>query len=78
MRVNGSKFIRNFARMKALASKGEKIVVVSRDEEFVFELTKRRTWQGALKGKVRIVGDILSTGIEWEASKGIIVHSTKP
>lgn len=28
-----------------------------------------QTWQGALKGEVRITGDPKSTGLEWEASK---------
>jgi antitoxin (DNA-binding transcriptional repressor) of toxin-antitoxin stability system len=27
---------------------------------------------GALKGKIRIHGDVFSTGLEWDASKGII------
>ena len=27
---------------------------------------------GALKGKIRIHGDVLSTGLEWDAGKGII------
>lgn len=29
-----------------------------------------KTWQNALKGKARIGGDIFTTGLEWEASRG--------
>jgi hypothetical protein len=55
--------------MKAKAASGEIVTIVSGGQEFVFQAVKPRTWQGALKGKVKIKGDIFSTGLEWEASK---------
>jgi hypothetical protein len=71
MKVTSREFQRNFARMKALASQGETIRIVSSAEEFIFQAVKvkPRTWQGALKGKAKIVGNIFNTGIEWNASK---------
>lgn len=55
--------------MKAAAVKGETVTIISDGQEFIFRAAKSRTWQGALKGKMKIKGDIFSTGIEWEASK---------
>ena len=55
--------------MKEKAAAGETVTVVSDGQEFIFRAAKSRTWQGALKGKGKIKGDIFSTGIEWEASK---------
>ena len=55
--------------MKEKAASGETVTVVSGSQEFIFRAAKPRTWQGALKGKVKIKGDIFSTGLEWEASK---------
>jgi len=57
--------------MKEKAAQGETITIVSDGQEFIFSAAKPRTWQGALKGtgKIKIKGDIFSTGIEWEASK---------
>jgi len=69
MRVTSRDFQREFARMKAKAKSGEAIYVTSGAEEFVFQAVKPKTWQGALKGKGRITGDIFSTGLEWEASR---------
>lgn len=55
--------------MKATAAGGETVTVISGGQEFTFQAVKPRTWQGALKGKVRIKGDIFSTGVEWEATR---------
>jgi hypothetical protein len=69
MTVNSREFQRDFARMKAKAASGETVTIISEGQEFIFRAAKPRTWQGALKGKGKIKGDIFSTGIEWEASK---------
>lgn len=69
MTVNSRNFLRNFAQMKAKASAGETVIVESRGEKSIFKAVKRRTWQGALKGKVRITGNIFSTGVEWDAMR---------
>ena len=69
MKVNSREFQRDFARMKATAAGGETVTVITGGQEFTFQAVKPRTWQGALKGKVRIKGDIFSTGIEWEETK---------
>jgi len=55
--------------MRARAKAGEAIFITSGAEEFVFQAVKPRTWQGALRGKARIKGDLFGTGIEWEASR---------
>ena len=55
--------------MKAKAKSGEAIFISSGSEEFVFQVVKPKTWQGALKGKAKIKGDLFSTGLEWEASR---------
>ena len=69
MKVSSRDFQRDFARMKAKAKTGEAVYVTSGAEEFVFQAVKPKTWQGALKGKAKIVGDIFRTGLEWEASR---------
>lgn len=69
MRTTSRDFQRDFARMKARARSGEAIYISSGPEEFVFQVVKPRTWQGALRGKGQIKGDLFSTGIEWEASR---------
>ena len=69
MRVTSRAFQRDFARMKAKAARGETVTIVSEGQEFIFRAVKPRTWQGALKGKVKIKGDLFSTGLSWEASK---------
>ena len=69
MKVTSREFQRDFARMKAIASGGEEVVISSNGQEFVFQALKPKTWQGAMKGKMRIKGDIFSTGIEWDAFK---------
>jgi hypothetical protein len=68
MKVTSREFQRDFARMKAKAVAGERIQIVSGGEEFVFEAVKARSWQGALRGKGKIKGDLFSTGAEWESS----------
>jgi hypothetical protein len=68
MKVNSRDFQRDFARMKATAAAGEAVYIVSAGEQFVFQAVKPKTWQGALKGKARIMGNLLSTGLAWEAS----------
>jgi hypothetical protein len=69
MKVTSRNFQRNFARMKAKAAAGETVYVISEGKQFVFQAVKPKTWQGALKGKAEITGDIFSTGLEWETSK---------
>jgi hypothetical protein len=69
MKVTSRDFQRDFARMKAKAANGEIVHIVSGGEEFIFQAVKAPTWQGALKGKVKIKGDLFSTGLEWEAAK---------
>lgn len=69
MEVTSRDFQRDFARMKSRARSGEPIVVTSGAEKFVFQAMKPSTWQGALKGKARIRGDLFGTGIEWEAAR---------
>lgn len=68
MKVSSREFQRDFARMRETASRGEAVYVVSATEQFVFKRVQPATWQGALKGKVKIKGDLLSTGLKWEAS----------
>lgn len=55
--------------MKEKAANGETVIIVSGKQQFTFQSARPRTWQGALKGKGKITGDLFSTGIEWEASK---------
>jgi hypothetical protein len=69
MKVNSRDFQRDFARMKAKAAAGETVYVVSDGEQFVFQAVKPITWQGALKGKAKISGDLFSTGLDWETSR---------
>lgn len=69
MKVNSREFQRDFARMKAKAAAGETVHIVSDGEQFIFQAVKPKTWQGALKGKARITGDLFSTGLAWETSK---------
>ena len=69
MKVTARDFQRDFARMKAQAAAGKPVYVVSGGCEFVFQVVKPKSWQGALKGKARIKGDLFSTGLTWEASR---------
>jgi hypothetical protein len=69
MKVNSREFQRDFARMKAKAAAGETVHIISDGEQFIFQAVKPKTWQGALKGKAKITGDLFSTGLAWETSK---------
>ena len=69
MRITSRAFQRNFAQMKANASAGEKVTIVSGSQEYLFQAIPRKTWQGALKGKGKVKGDLFSTGLPWEASR---------
>ena len=69
MKVTSRQFQREFARMKAKAAAGETVEIVSDGERFIFQVAKPRTWQGALKGKAKIVGDLFSTDLNWESSR---------
>jgi hypothetical protein len=69
MKVNSREFQRDFARMKAKAAAGETVYIVSDGERCVFQAVKPKTWQGALKGKVKIAGDLFSSGLAWETSQ---------
>ena len=66
MKVTSRDFQRDFARMKAKAVAAKTVSIVSGREQFVFQAAKPKTWHGALKGKARITGDLLSTGLAWE------------
>ena len=55
--------------MKAKAAAGETVYIVSAGEQFLFQAVKPKTWQSALKGKAKINGDLLSTGLGWETSR---------
>ena len=55
--------------MKAKASAGITVLVESEGEFFTFQSARPKTWQGSLKGKARIVGDLFSTGLKWESSQ---------
>ncbi|MBL9173770.1 MAG: hypothetical protein JNL10_09570 [Verrucomicrobiales bacterium] len=69
MKVNSRQFQRDFARMKAKASAGITVHVESDGEIFTFQSARPKTWQGSLKGKARIAGDLFSTGLNWESSQ---------
>ena len=69
MKVTSRTFQRDFARMKATAASGERVYVVSAGEEFVFLAVKPCPWQGILKGKALIRGNLLTTGSDWEAAQ---------
>jgi len=69
MRVTSRDFQRDFAKMKARAKGGEVILVTSDAEEFLFQAAKPRSWQGALKGRAQIKGDIFQTGLSWNATR---------
>ncbi|HUS35147.1 MAG TPA: hypothetical protein VM680_07345 [Verrucomicrobiae bacterium] len=69
MKVTSRDFQRNFAAMKEKAANGATVTIVSGKQQFTFQAARPRTWQGALKGKGKITGDLFTTGIEWEASK---------
>ncbi|MDA7680510.1 hypothetical protein N8633_01850 [bacterium] len=68
MRVSSREFQREFARVRVAAAEGELVYVTSGKQEFVFQRVQPTTWQGALKDKVKITGDLKSTGLDWEAS----------
>jgi hypothetical protein len=68
MQLTSREFQRDFTRARKAAAAGESVYVTSGDQEFVFQRVHPRTWQGALKGKATITGDLKSTGLKWEAS----------
>ena len=55
--------------MKAKAAGGETLYIMADGKEFAFHIVKPRTWQGALKGKARIMGDLFGTGLDWESGR---------
>jgi hypothetical protein len=69
MNVKSREFQRCFARMKAKAAAGETLYIDSAGVRFIFQAVKPKTWQGALKGKAKITGDLFSTGLAWETSR---------
>lgn len=58
MKITSREFLRNFARIRKAAEAGETVYVTFGDREFVFKRVEPKTWQGALKGKVKITGDL--------------------
>lgn len=64
MKVTSRDFQRDFARRKLRAKAGETSIVTSGNEEFVFQAVQTKTWQGALKGKGKIVGDLVQPSID--------------
>jgi hypothetical protein len=69
MKVTSREFQRNFARMKLKAAGGETLFISSGRHEFAFHVVKPKTWQGALKGKARIMGDLFDIGLDWESGR---------
>ena len=69
MKVTSRDFQRDFARMKAKAAAGETVHIVSDGQQFIFQVAQPKTWQGALKGKATISGDLFGTGLTWETSR---------
>gem|GEM_PF-1084672 len=69
MKVTSRKFQRDFSRIRQAAAAGESVYVTSGNQEFLFQRVQPKTWQGALKGKVKIVGYLYSTGLTWETTK---------
>ena len=69
MKASSKTFQKELARLKVKAAAGEKVEIQPEQEEFVFEAAPKRTWQGALKGKAKVNGDLFSTGFRWEASE---------
>ena len=69
MRVSSREFQRDFTRIREAAAAGEPVYVTSGNQKFLFQRVQPKTWQGALKGKAKIVGDLFSTGLDWEATK---------
>ncbi|MBM3836954.1 MAG: hypothetical protein FJ398_03145 [Verrucomicrobia bacterium] len=69
MKVTSREFQRDFSRMREAAATGELVYVTSGDQEFLFQRVQPKTWQGALKGKAKILGELYSTGLEWESAK---------
>lgn len=68
MKVSSREFQRDFARVRRAAAAGEAVYVTSGKQEFVFQRVQPKTWQGALRDRVVISGDLKSTGLVWEAS----------
>ena len=69
MKVTSREFQRDFTRVREAAAAGEPVYVTSGGQEFVFQRVQPNSWQGALKGKAKVVGDLTSTGLEWEAAQ---------
>jgi hypothetical protein len=69
VKISSREFQRDFARVRQAAAAGEPVYICSAGQEFLFQRVQPKTWQGALKGKVKIIGDLMSTGLEWESSK---------
>jgi hypothetical protein len=69
MKLSSREFQRDFARVREAAAAGEKVYMTSGDQEFVFQRVPPRSWQGALKGRVKIAGDLHSTDLEWETGR---------
>jgi len=69
MKVTSREFQRDFTRIREAAAAGELVYVTSGNQEFLFQRVQPKTWQGALRGKAKIVGDLYSTGLDWESVK---------
>ena len=72
--VSARKFVREFPRMKSLASSGKQITITSRGATFKFTVTKpeRPVLLGLTKGRVKIncsEEELFSTGEKWEADQ---------
>jgi hypothetical protein len=68
-KTTSREFQRDFARVREAAAAGEKVYLTSGDQEFVFQRVQSKSWQGALKGKAKIIGNLHSTDLESEASR---------
>jgi hypothetical protein len=74
MQVSSRRFVREFPRMRALASKGKEIDVATKSRRFSFRALKaqRPALLGLTKGAMRIVGkpaDLYCSGEAWEADR---------
>ena len=69
MATGGGESQRDFTRVREATAAGEPVCVTSGGQEFVFQRVQPNTWQGVLKGKAKVVGDLKNTGLEWEATQ---------
>jgi hypothetical protein len=72
--VSARKFVREFPRMRSLASSGKQITVAIKGARFSFRATKpeRPVLLGLMKGSMKInctEEELFSTGAKWEGDE---------